>query len=340
MRVLVAPDKFAGTLSAVEAADAMARGWLSAAPGDEVVTVPLADGGPGFVEVLSVSLGGEVIPVPTTGPLGEPTLGAVLVTEGAAYVESAQACGLHLLPRGFTDAEMPTTAGVADLLGAAIAAGAQRVVVGVGGSGTTDGGRGMVERFAQLGLTVPGDLRIEIATDVDNPLLGPLGAAPVFGPQKGADSDTVDRLEMRLADWLLDTRGRDFPGAGAGGGLGYGLGLLGGVRVSGIDTCLAAVGFDERVASCDLVITGEGSFDWQSLRGKVVSGVAHRAAAKARPCLVLAGRVDVGRRESAAAGIDEAWSLVEHVGSVEDAMAQPGKSLASLAARVAGVWSS
>jgi glycerate kinase len=339
MRVLVAPDKFAGTLSAVEAAAAIADGWARTAPGDDVVQVPLADGGPGFVEVLAAGLGGEIVPVPTTGPLGEPALAALLIVDATAYIESAQACGLHLLPPGFADPERPTTTGVADLLVAALDAGARTVVVGVGGTATTDGGRGMVERFGELRGGWPDGVALRIATDVDNPLIGPLGAAPVFAPQKGADSDTVDRLEARLTDWLLDTRGSDFPGAGAGGGLGYGLGLLGGVRVSGVDTCLAALDFDRHVEACDLVVTGEGSFDWQSLRGKVPSGVARRAAARARPCLVLAGRVDVGRREAAAAGIDEAWSVVEHVGSVEQAMARPYEGLAGLAATVAAAWS-
>jgi glycerate kinase len=339
MRVLVAPDKFAGTLSAVEAAEAIRDGWLSAAPHDDVACVPLADGGPGFVEVLAASLGGDLIPVPTIGPLGDSALGLVLVAEDTAYVESAQACGLHLLPAGFTDVERPDTAGVADLLIAALDAGVSRVVVGVGGSGTTDGGRGMVERFLQQRTAFPDNVTLEVATDVDNTLLGPLGAAPVFGPQKGADADAVDRLEARLANWLLDTRGADGPGAGAGGGLGYGLFLLGGRRVSGIETCLAAVGFDDHVAQSDLVITGEGSFDFQSLRGKVIAGVAFRAAAKARPCLVLAGRCDVGRREASAMGVDEAWSVVEHVGSVDLAMSHPHEGLTSLAAHVAGLWS-
>jgi glycerate 2-kinase len=221
MRVLVAPDKFAGTLSAVEAAAAIAEGWARTAPGDAVVQVPLADGGPGFVEVLATGLGGEIVPVPTTGPLGEPALAALLIVDATAYIESAQACGLHLLPPGFADPERPTTTGVADLLVAAVDAGARTVVVGVGGTATTDGGRGMVERFGELRGGWPDGVALRIATDVDNPLIGPLGAAPVFAPQKGADSDTVDRLEARLTDWLLDTRGSDFPGAGAGGGLGY-----------------------------------------------------------------------------------------------------------------------
>jgi glycerate kinase len=197
----------------------------------------------------------------------------------------------------------------------------------------------MVERFAELRGPWPSDVRLEIATDVDNPLLGPLGAAPVFAPQKGADADAVDRLEARLADWLLDTRGKDFPGAGAGGGLGFGLGLLGGIRVSGIDTCLAALAIDSHVEASDLVVTGEGSFDWQSLRGKVPSGVARRAAARARPCIVLAGRVDVGRREAAAAGIDETWSISDHLGSVAEALARPYEGLADLASAVARAWS-
>jgi glycerate kinase len=339
VRVVIAPDKFAGTLTAVQAAEAIAEGWRRAAPDDELDEVPLADGGPGFVEILAASLGGDVAPVPTTGPLGDPVLGAVLLHEGTAYIESAHACGRHLLPPGFADAEAPVTTGVADLLVAALDAGAGRVVVGVGGTATTDGGRGMVERFGELRGTWPTDVALEVATDVDNTLLGPMGAAPVFAPQKGADADAVDRLERRLADWLLDTGGSDAPGAGAGGGLGFGLFLLGGRRVPGIDLCVTAVGLDTRIAAADLVITGEGSFDWQSLRGKVVSGVARRAAARARPCIVLAGRCDVGRREASAAGIDEFWSVAEHLGSVAEAMAHPAEGLAGLASKVAAVWS-
>jgi len=349
VRIVVAPDKFAGTLTAVQAADAIIEGWHSVSPGDDLISCPMADGGPGFVEVLEAGLGGEVIAVSTVGPLGEPQLGAVLLHEGTAYIESAHACGLHLVPRDSATAEVASSAGVADLLVAAAGSGVDRIVVGVGGTASTDGGAPMVARLRELvgaaaddpaTQLLPSQIELLVATDVDNPLLGATGAAPVFGPQKGADSDAVDRLEARLADWALDS-GSDpmAAGAGAGGGLAFGLYVLGGRRVPGIATCLDAVGIDAAIERADLVITGEGSFDYQSLRGKVVSGVARRAAAKARPCVVVAGRCDVGRREAAAHGVDEMWSLVEATGSVDEAMNRPYESLVSLAASVARAWS-
>ena len=349
MRIVVAPDKFAGTLTAVQAAEAIIEGWRSVAPGDDLVACPMADGGPGFVEVLEAGLGGRMIAVSTLGPIGEPQLGAVLLHDGTAYIESAHASGLHLVTDREGSAETASTAGVADLLMAALGCEVKRIVVGVGGTASTDGGQPMVERLrlllgadpdAELREVWPAQVELLVATDVDNPLLGPLGAAPVFGPQKGADSAGVDRLEARLADWALDSGGQPMePGAGAGGGLAFGLYLLGGRRVPGIATCLDAVGIDAAIARADLVITGEGSFDHQSLRGKVVSGVAQRAAARARPCVVVAGRCDVGRREAAAHGVDEMWSLVEATGSVDQAMNEPYATLVAVAASMARAWS-
>jgi glycerate kinase len=349
VRIVVAPDKFAGTLTAVQVCEAIREGWHSIAPDDDVLLRPMADGGPGFVEVLQAGLGGDTVPVGTLGPMGEPGLGAILIHDGTAYVESAHACGLHLIDAAMRDAERASSAGVADLLVAALQSGARRIVVGVGGTASTDGGAPMIERLRRLldvgqdvatSELLPADVDLLVATDVDNPLLGPLGAAPVFGPQKGATSDEVDRLEVRLGDWALDSGGDPLaPGSGAGGGLAFGLFLLGGRRVPGIATCLDAVGVDAAIETADLVVTGEGSFDHQSLRGKVVSGVALRAAAKARPCIVVAGRCEVGRREAAAHGIDEMWSMVEFAGSVDQAMTRPYETLVALAAAVAKAWS-
>ncbi len=223
-----------------------------------------------------------------------------------------------------------------ELLLAALASGATRVVVGVGGTASTDGGRGAVEA---LGRDWPEGVDLVVATDVDTPLLGPLGAAAVFGPQKGATADQVAELESRLSGWAaICGTDPDLPGAGAGGGLGYGLMALSGRRAPGIDTVLDAIGFDGRVRAADLVITGEGSFDFQSLRGKAPAGVATRAQAAGRPCLVLAGRVEVGRREAAAAGVEAAYAVVDLVGA-EAAFADPAARLADLAADVARQWS-
>ena len=341
VRIVVAPDKFAGTLSAVEAAEAIKAGWNSYAPQDHVEVLPLADGGPGFLAVLERALGGRLLDVQTTGPAGQPLVAQILIHEETADIESAQACGLHLMPQ--LAALEASSEGVADLLVAAANAGVRHIVVGVGGTACTDGGEPMLTRLQQLTGKAPSDFHLDlvVATDVDNPLLGVHGAAAVFGPQKGATDADVAVLEQRLTQWSQRAGGDPMQvGAGAGGGLGFALFRLGGRRVSGIDTCLDAIGFDDAVANADLVVTGEGSFDYQSLRGKVISGVAARASALGRPCLVLAGRCEVGRQGASSYGIDECWSVVELTGSVERAMNEPVESLAGLAASVAAVWTS
>lgn len=386
MRVVIAPDSFTGTLSAVEAAAAMAAGWRRSAPGDELDLVPLSDGGPGFVDVLHAALGGRLVAATVTGPLGAPVEARFLLHSDeppatgrhvgpTAYVESAQACGLHLVPADRRDPTVTTTAGVGELVAAAVAAGARRVVVGLGGSGTTDGGAGLLAALGArarardgadvtvalgrgggaLGVVDEVDLApalaalrgvdLVLASDVDSPLLGPRGAARGFGPQKGADADQVEFLEQRLHSFAgavgRRADGKDPAvalGAGAAGGLGFALLALGGGRVPGIATVLDTVRLANRVAGADLVLTGEGSFDWQSLRGKVVAGVAEAALASARPVLVLAGRVQVGRREWVALGVAGAYAVTDEVGS-EAALADPAEGLARLATRVAQTWS-
>ena len=339
MRVLVAPDCFTGTLTAPEAAEAIAEGWLRSDVHATIDLAPLSDGGPGFVEVLHRSLGGRLVETQVSGPLGEPVSAQFLLAEdGTAYVEAAAACGLALLAERARSAIEASTAGVADLLVAALDAGPRRIVVGVGGTATTDGGRGCVERLGGADRW-PDGVDLLVATDVDNPLLGGNGAATVYGPQKGADRGQVAQLEARLVEWAEMTHGPvGAAGAGAGGGLGYGLMLLGGRRVSGVQTVLEELRLEERAAVVDLLLTGEGAFDATSLQGKVVRGVAWVAQRSARPCVVLAGRVLVGRREFSAAGIDAAYSVEEIAGSVEAALAEPAARLADLAERVARSW--
>jgi glycerate kinase len=366
MRVLIAPDKFAGTLSAVEAAEAIAAGWRRRCPDDETELAPMADGGPGFVDVLHASLGGDLLAATVTGPYGGTVPGTVLMTsDGTAYVESAQACGLHLTPAEERDPERATTRGVGELLAAALDAGATRVVVGLGGSGTNDGGAGLL---AGLGATATpagalgggpqalagletvdltaarqrvGEARIVAATDVDNPLLGLIGATSVFGPQKGVTEDrkhAVDATLERLAE-LTDKKLALAKGAGAAGGLGFALMLLGAVREPGIELVAAAVGLPERARRADLVITGEGAFDFSSRSGKVPYGVAAVAANAVRPCIALAGQVLIGSREMRALGVESAYATVDLVGE-EASFADPAGSLARLAERVARSWSS
>ena len=386
MRVLIAPDSFTGTLSAPAAAAAVADGWRRQAPGDELELLPLSDGGPGFVDVLHAALGGDLLPVTVPGPLGDPTPAVILLTPGdadagarTAYVESAHACGSHLVPADRRDPGRATTAGVGRLLGEARAAGATRIVVGLGGSGTNDAGAGALLAAAEaVGVELPPRLRdllgrggaglhgaaaadraprtgvraawsdteIVVATDVDAPLLGPHGASLGFGPQKGATPDQAKELESALMGFAgsaiaatgVPQRTVATPGAGAAGGLGFGLMLLGGLRSAGIDAVADAVGLRDRIAATDLVITGEGRLDWQSLQGKVVAGVAALGLATGVPVIALAGQVEIGRRELLNLGIESAYPLARTPDQLRRALADPAGTLTERAARVARTW--
>ena len=360
MRVLVAPDKFAGTLTAVEAAAAIAEGWARSAPADELDLAPMADGGPGFVDVLHEALGGRVLAVSVQGPHGELVPATVLVVDEAAYVESAQACGLHLT--GQEGAEVASTVGVGQLLDAALGTGASTVVVGLGGSGTNDGGAGLLAALGATG-NAPLDagpalfdgltfvdlapararldgVRLVAATDVDNPLTGLFGATKTFGPQKGLPDERLPVVDgwLEVLAEATDRRTALEKGAGAAGGLGFGLLLLGAVREPGVDLVASALDLPSRARAADLVITGEGSFDFSSRAGKVPYGVAAVATSALRPCVALAGQVLVGAREMRALGIEAAYSLVDLVGP-ERALDDAGASLADLAERVARTWS-
>ncbi|NJC83456.1 glycerate kinase family protein [Planosporangium mesophilum] len=370
MRVLICPDKFAGTLSALEVAAAVAEGWHEVAPDDEVVIRPLSDGGPGFLDSLALPAARRVR-VETTDPLGRATTGEVLVDGATAYIESAQACGLHLLTEAERDPKVTTSYGLGPLVTAVVESGATEVVIGLGGSATNDAGAGMLAALDAAPLDDAGyalpyggaalaacarlggtprlrGARLVAATDVDNPLVGLHGASAVFGPQKGAAREDVLLLDAALARFgeVLE---RDLPtcpvglaaapGAGAAGGLGAAILALGGRRESGIDLVRRLSGLDDALDAADVVITGEGSFDHQSLRGKVVAGVAEAARDRALPCVILAGRISAGRREAARIGVTTAYSLEDHFGSVDEAMNRPAEGLRALAARVARQWS-
>lgn len=371
MRVVIAPDKFAGTLSAVEAARAMEAGWRAAAPRDEPVLRPMADGGPGFVDVLAASLGGNRVPVPTVDPVGRRVTGEILLVGDIAYVESAQACGLHLVAPRERDPNRTTSYGLGLLLFAAVEMGARTVVVGLGGSATNDGGAGMLAALDAAALDASGyalphggaalvacaglggaprlrpGVTLVAATDVDNPLTGPHGASNVYGAQKGASGRDVALLDAALTRFA-EVLERELPtcppalaaipGGGAAGGLGAALLALGGRCESGVGLVRNAVGLDAELDGAGVVLTGEGSFDHQSLRGKVVAGVAAAARDRGVPCLVVAGRVSVDRRQSAAAGVREAYSLVDEVGA-DVAMGRPRDAVRRLVQRLARQWS-
>jgi glycerate kinase len=350
VQVLIAPDCYGDSLTAVEAAQAIADGWRRGRPDDELRLAPQSDGGPGFVGVLAGRIG-ELRSLRVSGPLTE-ELSAEWVLDPAApltaYIECAQACGLALLggPPTVATALAAHSRGVGQLIAAAVQAGAGRIVVGLGGSACTDGGRGMVDELGGMAAAreLLAGVELIAATDVEHPLLGQMGAATVFGPQKGADSDTVGVLERRLSDWAVELNaavGRavsDEPGAGAAGGIGAALLALGGRRESGAAIIAEHTRLSDDVAAAQLVITGEGRFDDQSLHGKVVSALAAGARSRRIPVLVLAGQVTLAEDTLREAGIAAAFSITDHAGSVALAIEDAANQLEGLAQVTAATW--
>ena len=361
-RVVVAPDKFKGSLTAEEVADAITE-VLSQWPEIEVVKHPVADGGEGTVD-LAIKAGYEPVSVEVTGPLGGPVEATFAMRDRVAVIEMASAAGLALLP-GPPDPDSAwsaTTFGVGELMLAAVECGATQLVVGAGGSATTDGGAGAVEALgldiAALGQpprrsTTPGsglDARLThvdvvVACDVDNPLLGPGGAAAVYAPQKGADRRCVAALEDRLTRWadaVATATGediRDQPGAGAAGGLAFGLLALAGGRLApGAELLLELSGFDKVAASAQLVIVGEGSLDRQSLRGKGPVGVARAASARGTTVIAVAGRNELTDLERQTAGLRAVYSLTDLESDPETCMRDARQLLTRIAGQIADDW--
>jgi glycerate kinase len=372
MRVVVAPDKFEGSLTADEAARAIEAGLLRARADAQVVRLPVGDGGAGTLSAV-LAAGFERVPVRATGPTGEAVDAAIALRGERAFVEMAEASGLRRLPGGRRAPLEATTYGTGELIRAALDYGARELVLGIGGSATTDGGAGMAAALGVRFLDESGEplppggaallrlahvdaggldsrvaqVRVTVAADVDNPLVGPHGAAAVYGPQKGAGADDVLLLDSALrryarvlqADLGLDLADR--PGAGAAGGLGAGaIAFLGARLQSGIDLILELVGFDDAVAGADLVVTGEGKIDFQSLHGKAPLGVARAAAAHGVPVIALSGVVEVAGRELRAAGIEEAHALTELEPDIEKCIAEAAPLLRRLAERVGRAWAS
>ena len=370
MRVVVAPDKFEGSLTAGQAAQAIRVGLLRARPDAEVVGLPLGDGGAGTLEAL-VAAGFERVPVPASGPTGEPVQATIAVDGDRSFVELAEASGLKRLPGGRRAPLEATTYGTGELIEAALDRGVRRLVLGIGGSATTDGGAGMaaalgVRFLDDAGAELPPGgaallrlarvdtagldprlrgVEVTVAADVDNPLVGPEGAAHVFAPHKGAGPDEVLLLDSALrryarvlaADLGVDLA--DTPGAGAAGGLGAGAIAFLGARIrSGIELVLELVGFNRAVVTADLVVTGEGKLDTQSLRGKAPVGVARAATAHGVPVVALAGVIEVAARELRAAGFEEAHALTELEPDPARCMAEAAPLLERLAERVGRAW--
>ena len=321
MRVVCAPDSFKESMTAAQAASAMARGVRAVVSDADVVEIPLADGGEGFVAALASALGADLHEVELPDALGRPSRGHFALAGDVAILEVAQAVGLAAVAPGDRDILRSSSVGVGRLITAALDAGARRLVVGLGGSATNDAGAGMLTALgvafldadgrpvepvpAALGRVVTVDASgldprlagvvVEAACDVTAPLCGPGGASAVFGPQKGATPDLVpvlDALLGRLADLSGATADAGRPGAGAAGGLGWALlAFCGATTRPGIELVAELTGLDAAVAAADLVLTGEGSVDAQTLQGKAPAGVARVAAAHGVPLVVLAGRV-------------------------------------------------
>jgi len=346
MRLLVAPDCFGDSLSAVEAAAAIATGWMRSRPGDMFIVAPQSDGGPGFVEVLANRLG-ERRRLSVCGPLDTPVVAEWVFDPGpaTAYLECAQACGLALLdgPPTPETAISADSRGVGQLIAEAVRSGAERIVVGLGGSACTDGGKGMITELGGLDAARRqlADIDLIAASDTEYPLLGPWGAARVFGPQKGADPPTVIALEARLTEWaaqLDDAAGRAVsaePGAGAAGGIGAGLLALGGRCESGAEIIAEHTHLDDELETAELIVTGEGRFDEQSLHGKVVGFLAGAARPLGIPVIVLAGQVGLDNSATRSAGIMSALSIADYAGSVRLAQADAANQLMGLASQVA-----
>ncbi|GHH65992.1 glycerate kinase [Kitasatospora indigofera] len=366
LRFLVAPDKFKGSLTAAQAADRLAAGLLAGAPGSVVRVLPVADGGEGTVDAV-VAAGFERRTLPVEGPLGDPVQASFALRDGTAVVELAQASGLDRLPGGRPAPLWAATRGTGQLVAAALDAGARTIVLGVGGSASTDGGTGMLTalgaRFTDAaghplaagGGALTGLARADLsgldprlaatavvlACDVDNPLLGPDGAAAVYGPQKGASAQQIRQLEQGLRR-LVEVLGGQAaavarrPGAGAAGGTGFAaLAGLGAVRRRGIDVLLEATGFGPALAAADLVITGEGSLDAQTLQGKAPAGVAAAARRDGVPVVAVCGRLALDAAGLTALGVARAYPLSALEPDPARSMAGAGPLLERLGARIA-----
>jgi glycerate 2-kinase len=331
VKVLCCPDSLKGVLSARDAAAALAAGIVRA--GLDADELPLADGGEGTAEVLFAALGGEWYQAEVEDPLGRLVEARFLrLPDGRAVLESAEAIGLWRLSPVERDPMRATSRGLGQLLRAAVEAGADEVLVTLGGSATVDGGAGLRAALGRDGLS---GARLRVACDVNNPLLGDRGAARVFGPQKGASTAQVEELERRLAAMDELRPVRDLPGAGAAGGLGAALAALGAELRPGIELVLEAVGFSERLAGSLLVITGEGCVDTSSAQGKVPGGVVAACAEAGAPCAVFGGRVAGGVETLYALGATAVFSLSGAPGRAREDLGELGRALGGLAATLA-----
>ncbi|QNH05302.1 glycerate kinase [Pseudomonas sp. B11D7D] len=372
MKIVIAPDSFKESLSAPDVAAAIARGWQQVFPEAECLLRPMADGGEGTVDALLAAVGGERRECEVRGPMGEPVKAHWgWLGQGTAVIEMAAASGLHWVPHEQRDARLASSFGTGELIREALDAGATRIILGLGGSATNDAGMGLLQalgiRFldtqgrelapggaalADLDQLDLGDLdarllnvQVEVAADVDNPLCGPRGASAVFGPQKGATPEHVAQLDTalgRFARIVAATLGEDhaeFPGVGAAGGLGFAARAF--LKASfrpGIELVAELSGLATAVEGADLVITGEGRMDAQTLHGKTPVGVARVARAAGVPVIALSGSLGDNYQALYEAGIEAAFSLAPGPLSLEQAMAGAAGELQARTTDIARLW--
>ncbi|MFF9767929.1 glycerate kinase [Streptomyces sp. NPDC014636] len=368
-RVLIAADKFKGSLTAVQVAERVTAGLRRVVPDLQVEALPVADGGDGTVDA-AVAAGFERREVRVAGPLGQEVTAAFALRDGTAVVEMAEASGLQRLPAGVFAPLTASTYGSGELLRAALDAGARTIVFGVGGSATTDGGAGMLAALGARFLTEEGEpvppgggglaelaradlsgldprlssVELVLASDVDNPLTGPKGAPAVYGPQKGASPDDVAALDAALAHFAKVLEAEAGPraaeyaasaGAGAAGGIGYGALLLGARFRPGIEVMLDVLGFAPALERASLVITGEGSLDEQTLHGKAPAGVAAAARSAGKTVIAVCGRLALPTEALTRAGISQAYPLTSVEPDVAKCIADAGPILERVAVQIA-----
>jgi glycerate 2-kinase len=356
MKVIIAPDSFKESLSALEVANAIEKGFRDIFPEAEYVKIPMADGGEGTVQSLVDATGGRIVKTEVTGPLGDRVQAffGMLGDGKTAVIEMAAASGLHLVPSEKRNPLVTTTRGTGELILAALDEGAEHIIIGIGGSATNDGGAGMIQALGgrlldrhrqEIGpgggsLSELADIdlsgldvrlkhvKIEVACDVDNPLTGPKGASAVFGPQKGATPEMVATLDKNLQHYadvierVLGKQVKDIPGAGAAGGLGAGLlAFLEAELKRGVEIVLETVKFHERIQDASLVITGEGRIDGQTIFGKTPIGVAKAAKRYNIPVIAIAGSVSDDSDVVLSHGIDALYSIVPGIIPLEKALA-------------------
>lgn len=372
MKVLIAPDSFKESLSARAVAEAIAAGWARVYPDAELRLCPMADGGEGTVEAVLAATGGARQQTEVAGPLGDRVVATWGLLPGQrAVIEMAEASGLHRVEPARRDVLSASSFGTGELIRAALDAGVRRIVLGLGGSATNDGGAGLLCALGVRMLDIDGQelppggaalaqlrhidltgldtrlaqVEVLVAADVDNPLCGPRGASAVFGPQKGASPAQVEQLDAALAhyaDVMAATLGedlRDQPGVGAAGGLGFAArAVLKAAFQPGVQLVAELAGLVEALEDADLVITGEGRLDGQSLHGKTPVGVARLARAAGVPVIALAGSLGEGYQRLYAEGIGAAFSLAPGPVSLEQAMAEAGLQLSARAADLARLW--